>query len=130
MRGLMMDDYQLTIDAIARRTEALFRPRPIVSRRADRRVERSTYAEAFARGRRLAAALARLGVKRGDRVATLCWNHTRHFEAYMALPRMGAVLHTLNLRLHDDEVADIVAHAEDAAVIVDASLLHPWNRAV
>ncbi|AHG89060.1 AMP-dependent synthetase and ligase [Gemmatirosa kalamazoonensis] len=128
MRGLMMDDYQLTIDAIARRAETLFGRRAIVSRRCDRQVERSTYAEVLTRGRRLAAALHALGVRRGDRVATLCWNHRRHYEAYLAVPRMGAVLHTLNLRLHADELAYIVNHADDRVVIVDASLLPLWHR--
>jgi fatty-acyl-CoA synthase len=59
----------------------------------------------------------------GDRVATLCWNHDRHLEAYFAVPLLGAVLHTLNLRLRPEELASIARHAEDRAVIVDASLL-------
>jgi fatty-acyl-CoA synthase len=84
---------------------------------------RTTYAESLARARRLASALRALGVRPGDRVATLCWNHHRHFEAYFAAPYIGAVLHTLNLRLHPEELAYIASHAEDRVVIADASLV-------
>jgi fatty-acyl-CoA synthase len=122
MLGLTMD-YPLTLAAIARRAETLFGNRPIVSRRPDRTLHRTTYAECLRRARRLAAALQTLGVRPGDRVATLCWNHDRHFETYFAVPLMGAVLHTLNLRLHPDELAYIARHAEDQVVVVDASLL-------
>jgi fatty-acyl-CoA synthase len=122
MRGLTMD-YQLTVNAIARRAEALFGERPIVSRRGDRSLHRTTYARCLGRARRLAHALQSLGVCPGDRVATLCWNHDHHLEAYFAVPMLGAVLHTLNLRLHPDELAYIVRHAEDQVVLVDHSLL-------
>jgi acyl-CoA synthetase (AMP-forming)/AMP-acid ligase II len=122
MRGLTMD-YPLTVGAIARRAEALFGARPIVSRRPDRTLHRTSYAECLRRARRLAAALQGLGVRPGDRVATLCWNHDRHLEAYFAVPLLGAVLHTLNLRLHPDELAYIARHAEDQVVLVDESLL-------
>ena len=122
MDGLMMD-YPLTIAAMLRRTESMFGHKEIVSRRTDRTVERSTYAQALARARRLASALERLGIGRGDRVATLCWNHLRHLEAYFGVPSSGAVLHTLNLRLHIDELAYIASHAGDVALIVDQSLV-------
>jgi fatty-acyl-CoA synthase len=101
----------------------MFGHKEIVSRRTDRTVERSTYAQALARARRLASALERLGIGRGDRVATLCWNHLRHLEAYFGVPSSGAVLHTLNLRLHIDELAYIASHAGDVALIVDQSLV-------
>ena len=116
-------DYQLTVGAIARRAETLFGDRPIVSRRPDRSLHRTTYAECLRRARRLAGALHSLGVRPGDRVATFCWNHDRHLEAYFAVPMLGAVLHTLNLRLHPDELAYIARHAEDRVVLVDESLL-------
>jgi fatty-acyl-CoA synthase len=122
MDGLMMD-YPLTITAMLRRTESMFGFKEIVSRRADRSLERSNYATALGRARRLGSALERLGVNRGDRVATLCWNHLRHLEAYFGVPCSGAVLHTLNLRLHIDELAYIAAHAGDVALIVDHSLI-------
>lgn len=122
MDGLMMD-YPLTIAAMLRRTETMFGHKEIVSRRPDRSIERSNYATALGRARRLASALARLGVRRGDRVATLCWNHLRHLEAYYGVPTSGAVLHTLNIRLHPDELGYIASHAGDVALIVDRSLL-------
>jgi fatty-acyl-CoA synthase len=122
MDGLMMD-YQLTIAAMLRRAESMFGHKEIVSRRADRSIERSNYAQALGRARRLASGLDQLGIGRGDRVATLCWNHLRHLEAYFGVPSSGAVLHTLNLRLHIDELAYIAAHAGDRALIVDHALL-------
>ncbi len=122
MLGLTMD-YPLTLAAIARRAETLFGSRPIVSRRPDGTLHRTTYAECLRRARRLSAALHGLGVGPGDRVATLCWNHDRHLETYFAVPLMGAVLHTLNLRLHADELAYIARHAEDRVLVVDESLL-------
>ncbi|MFL5495796.1 MAG: long-chain fatty acid--CoA ligase [Gemmatimonadales bacterium] len=127
MLGLTMN-YQLTLSAIARRAESLYGRRPVVSRRPDQSLHRSCYAECLERARRLAVALDRLGVRPGDRVATLCWNHHRHFEAYFAVPFLGAVLHTLNLRLHPDELAYIARHAEDRVLIVDASLLPLLER--
>ena len=81
------------------------------------------FAEVADRSARLATALDELGVGRGDVVATLCWNHRAHLEAYLAVPSMGAVLHTLNLRLFPDQLAWIMEHAPDAALIVDADLL-------
>ena len=122
MLGLTMD-YPLTLAAVARRAEAVFGDRPVVSRRADGRMHRTSYADVLHRARRLATALCGLGVRPGDRVATLCWNHDRHLEAYFAAPLMGAVLHTLNLRLHADELAYIASHAEDRVVLVDHALL-------
>jgi fatty-acyl-CoA synthase len=75
------------------------------------------------RAKRLAVALQRLGLERGDRVATLCWNHSQHHEAYFGIPCGGFVLHTLNLRLHANDLAYIANHGADRAVIVDQSLL-------
>lgn len=124
--GLMMD-FPLTLDAIFRRAEQLFGDRPVVSRRADRQVERSTYGDTLRRARRLALALRRLGVRPGQRVATLAWTNRRHLEAYVAIPWMGAVLHTLNLRLHPEELGWIATHAEDRVVLVDESLLPLWK---
>ena len=63
------------------------------------------------RAESLAAALAALGVRRDDRVATFCWNHQQHLEAYLAVPAMGAVLHTLNVRLFADQIIGIMRHA-------------------
>jgi fatty-acyl-CoA synthase len=121
MDGLMME-YPLTLTAMLRRTESMFGHKEIVSRRADRTIERSSYARALKRARKLGSALDQLGIGRGDRVATLCWNHLRHLEAYFGVPCSGAVLHTLNLRLHIDELAYIASHAGDVALIVDHAL--------
>jgi fatty-acyl-CoA synthase len=121
MRGLMMDS-PLSIPALLQRAESVFPHKAIVSRRADRSVTRSTYAECLAGSRRLAAAMRALGVRQGDRVATFCWNHERHLHAYYGIPASGAILHTLNIRLHPEELAYIVNHADDAVVIVDKVL--------
>jgi fatty-acyl-CoA synthase len=121
-------DYPLTVGAIARRAATLWQRRPVVSRNADGSLHRSTYGESLARARRLASVFRDLGVRPGDRVATLCWNHQRHFEAYFATPLIGAVLHTLNLRLHPDELAYIATHAEDRVLVVDRSLLPLLER--
>lgn len=83
----------------------------------------SSFAEVSLRVERLALALSALGIQPGERVATYCWNHQPHLEAYLAIPAMGAVLHTLNVRLFPEQVAGIMNHAEDSALIVDESLL-------
>ena len=75
------------------------------------------------RAEKLAAALTRLGVQQGDRVGTFCWNNQGHLEAYLAIPSMGAVLHTLNIRLPAEQLAYVINHAEDRVIIVDASLI-------
>jgi fatty-acyl-CoA synthase len=127
MNGLMMD-FPLTVNAIFRRGEQMFRGREIVWRNADKSVSRYTFADFTARARRLATALETLGVQPGDRVATLAWNHGSHLEAYFGIPLIGAVLHTLNLRLHPDELAYIVNHAGDRTVLVDETLLPLWEQ--
>jgi fatty-acyl-CoA synthase len=83
----------------------------------------ATFNEVAERAEKLAAALTRLGVEQGDRVGTFCWNNQGHLEAYLAIPSMGAVLHTLNIRLPADQLAYVINHAEDRVIIVDASLI-------
>jgi fatty-acyl-CoA synthase len=83
----------------------------------------ATFTEVAARAEKLAKALQRLGVKDGDRVGTFCWNNQGHLEAYLAIPCMGAVLHTLNIRLPAEQLAYVINHAEDRVIIVDASLI-------
>ena len=122
MRGLMMD-YQLTLPTLLRRAETYFPQKQIVTRLPDRSFHRYTYAESCRRARQLAVALQQLGLERGDRVATLAWNHYQHHECYLGIPCGGFVLHTLNLRLHSTDLAYIASHAGDRAVIVDRSLL-------
>jgi len=127
MNGLMMD-YPLTLSTIFRRAESLFGRREIVWRVADKSIRRHTYTAFAERARRLARTLLDLGIRPGDRVATLGWNHGQHLEAYFGIPLIGAVLHTLNLRLHPEELAFIVNHAEDRAILVDESLLPLWEQ--
>ena len=127
MNGLMMN-FPLTVPAIARRAQALFGHRPVSGRRPDRTIARTNYAEVLDRVRRLGAALTQLGVRRGDRVATLAWASQEHLEAYLAIPSIGAVLHTLNLRLHQDDLSYIVNDAQDAVIILDESLLPLFEK--
>ncbi|HSX22233.1 MAG TPA: AMP-binding protein, partial [Gaiellaceae bacterium] len=122
MDGLMMD-FPLTLPHLLKRSETYFGRGEIVSRQPDRSFHRTTYADVMRRSRQLGAALQKLGLERGDRVATLCWNHSQHHEAYFGISCAGFVLHTLNLRLHPNDLAYIATHAGDRAVIVDRSLL-------
>ena len=89
-----------------------------------------TYAEFGGSVHRLASALENLGIGPGDIVATLCWNTPAHLAAYFAIPGMGAVLHTLNLRLHDDQIVYIANHAGDRVVLVDADLAPQLGRII
>jgi fatty-acyl-CoA synthase len=122
MRGMMMD-FPLTLVPILERAGKLFGKTEVVSRRPDRTIVRTTYAEIYRRARRLARAFELAGLKAGDRVATLMWNHAAHLEAYLGVPVCGGVLHTLNLRLHAGELAYIANHARDRFLIVDDVLL-------
>ncbi|MBK6518825.1 MAG: long-chain fatty acid--CoA ligase [Polyangiaceae bacterium] len=120
--GTMMG-FPLTINHLLERGRALFPEAEVVSRGPDKRVRCQSYEETYARAERLARALGRLGVKTGDRVATLSWNHAQHLECYLGVPAMGAVVHTLNIRLHPSELAYIANHARDVAIVVDRTLL-------
>jgi fatty-acyl-CoA synthase len=119
--GLMMD-YPLTLTHILERSARLFPTKGIATNMLDG-VRRYTYADFYGRVHRLAHVLRELGVERGDRVGSLCWNTYRHLELYFAVPCYGAVLHTLNLRLAPDQLAFIINHAGDRVIFVDASLL-------
>ena len=126
MPGLMMRT-PLLVRSIADRAGLLFADREVVSATAGG-VERTTYGEVVRRARRLASALVELGIRPGDRVATFGWNSQRHLELYLAVPSMGAVLHTLNIRLFEDDLRYIVAHAEDRVIFLDASLAATMPR--
>jgi fatty-acyl-CoA synthase len=121
--GLMMDDYPLSLTSVVERAELLSSSRQVVSRRPDGQIHRTTIGDCARRARRLASGLAGLGLGEGEPIATLMWNQPEHLEAYFAIPLMGAVIHTLNPRLHPDELSFIVEDAEDRAIIVDESLL-------
>jgi len=130
MRGQMMD-FPLTLTPILERAGRLFANREICSRMPDKSIHRTTYGDFHRRALALAEALTRAGLQRGDRVATLMWNHAWHLESYFGIPAAGGVLHTLNLRLHPDDIAYIAGHAEDRFLIVDDVLLplyEPWKE--
>ncbi len=127
MKGLMMD-FQLTLPTILKRAETYFPHQEIVTRLPDRSFHRYSFADYGRRTRQLSVALQGLGLEPGDRVATLAWNHYQHLEAYFGIPCAGDVLHTLNLRLHPNDLAYIATHAGDQALIVDRSLLPLWEQ--
>ncbi|HEU4387802.1 MAG TPA: long-chain fatty acid--CoA ligase [Blastocatellia bacterium] len=117
-----MQDRPLNIGAIFEHGRTIHADSQVATFQGDG-CRRASFAEVAERAARLAGALKRLGIKTGDRVGTFCWNTQEHLEAYMAIPAMGAVLHTLNLRLFPDQLSYIVNHAEDRVVIVDDSLV-------
>ena len=117
-----MMDFPLTIQHIFRHGRRIYGNSEIVTW-TGAEPRRASFAAVADRAERLAAALQRLGVRPGDRVGTLQWNDQEHVEAYLAVPGMGAVLHTLNLRLFSDQLAYVVNHGEDKVVIVDDSLI-------
>jgi fatty-acyl-CoA synthase len=123
-----MMNFQLTLPTILRRAESLFGKKEIISRLSDKSVHRYSYHDFAKRTKKLAVALEQLGVQKGDRVATLCWNHYQHLEAYFALPCMGAIVHTLNIRLSPDDLIYIINHAEDKIIIVDHVLLPLFEK--
>lgn len=128
MDGLMMD-YQLTLTAILRRLTDLFPSTTVGSHRPDGSWGHGTYSDVASRARRLGVALRDLGLRDGDRVATLMWNHQEHFETYLGAPAAGLVTHTLNLRLHPDDLGYVAGHAGDSVLVVD-KVLWPLGRQV
>jgi fatty-acyl-CoA synthase len=119
IQSLMMS-MPLSIASLIQHADRHHGSAEIVSRRIEGDLHRTTYRELHRRTRRLAHALAGLGIQRGDRVATLAWNGYRHLELYFAVSGFGAVLHTINPRLHPDQIAWIARHAEDQVLFFDA----------
>jgi fatty-acyl-CoA synthase len=117
-----MMNVPLTVGSLLERAEKFFPKKQIVSRTLSG-IHRFTYKEIGERTRRLASALENLGVGKGDRVGTFAWNHHRHLEVYFAAPGMGAVLHTINIRLSPEHVSYIINHAEDKVLLIDEDLL-------
>ncbi|MDP1901367.1 MAG: 3-(methylthio)propionyl-CoA ligase [Rubrivivax sp.] len=128
MNGQMMQQ-PLLISSFIVHAERHHAEREIVSRRVEGDIHRTTYKELAARSRRMAKALAALGVGLSDRVATLAWNGYRHMELYYAVSGSGAVLHTINPRLHPDQIVYIADHAEDQVLFFDMTFL-PLIQAV
>src|ERR1700758_3355986 len=122
MRGTMMD-FPLTLPTILERSGKIFSRVEVVSRRPDNSIVCRCYGEFYRRARRLAAALTNLGLQSGDRVASMMWNHVGHLEAFFGVPCAGGILHTLNLRLHPQEIATIAKHAGDRFLLIDDVLL-------
>src|SRR5215468_7481562 len=114
-----MQDYQLTVTSLLRHGRSVYGQSNVVTFEGTR-TRTATFAQVSKRAEKLAQALRALGVKSGDRVGTFCWNTQEHLEAYLAVPAMGAVLHTLNIRLFPDQLVYVANHAEDRDVIVDA----------
>ncbi len=122
LRGLNMDR-QLMISSLIDYAGRNHRSTEVVARTSDGVVTRSTWGDVSDRARRLAGALAAADIEQGDRVATIAWNDHRHLEAYYAITGLGAVLHTVNPRLHDEQIAYILNHAQDVIVFVDPDFL-------
>jgi fatty-acyl-CoA synthase len=117
-----MMDRPLLISQLLWRAENLYHDRPVVTQRESGDPWRSTYGDVAQRVHRLASALSRAGVKPGDRIGTFGWNTQTHLECYFALPSMGAVLHTINVRLFHDQLEYIINHAQDQVMFVDRSV--------
>ncbi|MED3572500.1 long-chain fatty acid--CoA ligase [Cytobacillus praedii] len=118
----MMMQTPLTMTQMINRAERFFPKKEVVSRTASG-IQRFTYKQIAERTRKLAEALQKLGVERGDKVGTLAWNHHRHLEAYFAIPCSGAVLHTINIRLSPQHIVFIINHAEDKVLLIDSDIL-------
>ncbi|MDH5538405.1 MAG: long-chain fatty acid--CoA ligase [Rhizobacter sp.] len=127
MQTTMMD-VPLSLNSLLERAGTLFGANAIVSRLPDKSLKRHSYREYHRRTRALASALGKLGLAKGERVATLSWNHHAHLECYFGIPAAGGVMHTLNLRLAPEELGWIAANAQDRFLIVDDVLLPLYER--
>jgi fatty-acyl-CoA synthase len=122
LEGLMQNDFPLTLEHVRRRLSRNHPQSEVVSLTEDGPL-RAPFGTVAERVDRLARALSRLGIEPGDRVGTFAWNNQRHFELYFAVPCAGAVLHTLNIRLFDEQITYIVNHASDQVIFVDDCLV-------
>ena len=127
MKSTMMH-VPLSLNHLLERAGTLFPTSELVSRRPDKSLVRHSFGAYYRRTRSLAAALQQLGLKKGDRVATLCWNHHAHLECYFGIPAAGGVMHTLNLRLSPDEIGWIAADAKDCFLVIDDVLLPLYQQ--
>jgi acyl-CoA synthetase (AMP-forming)/AMP-acid ligase II len=122
MLGLMQD-WPLTVDKILDHAKAWHSHREVVTRTVEGPIVRTTYGEVHDRAKRVSNALKGWGIKLGDRVATLAWNTHRHLECWYGIMGIGAVCHTLNPRLHPDQIAWIINHAGDKVIFVDLTFV-------
>ena len=118
-----MMPYPLTLQNFLERSRKFFAKKEIVSREDDGSLFRYNYSEFYKRVCQLANALNELGINEGDRIGTFAWNTHRHLELYFAPPCMGAVYHTVNIRLFPDQIAYIINHANDKVLFVDGTLV-------
>jgi fatty-acyl-CoA synthase len=130
LEGLVQNDYQLTIGSILERMRSVHHGSSVVTLREPGRLTRIDFGALAERVDKLAGALQQLGVQDGDRVATLMWNTQEHLELYYAIPSIGAVLHTLNLRLFSEQLSYIINHAEDTIIFVDDSLVEVLAKVI
>lgn len=122
MKGLMRA-WPLTIDKIIEHANTNFPDREIVSRTVEGAVETSTYAQVYQRSKQVSAALLASGIGLGDRVGTIAWNTARHIECWYGAMGIGAVVHTLNPRLHPEQIAWLANDAEDRILIIDLTFV-------
>jgi fatty-acyl-CoA synthase len=127
MQATMMD-VPLSLNSLLERAGTLFAGNTIVSRLPDKSLRTHTYGEFHRRTRAFASALQQLGLRKGERVATLCWNHHAHLECYFGIPAAGGVMHTLNLRLSPAEIGWIAGDAQDRFLVVDDVLLPVYRQ--
>lgn len=129
MESLVQNDFDITLQHVMRRMRTMNAHVEVVTLLdAAGNVARSTYGDVVRRADKLANTLHRLGIRAGDRVATFAWNTQEHLEIYLAVPCMGAVLHTVNIRLSDEQLVYVINHANDRVLIVDESLLDQIER--
>jgi fatty-acyl-CoA synthase len=128
MRSTMQEG-PLLISGILRHGQSVYGESQVITVEKDG-YRSATFAEVGQRAEQLAAALHRLGVERDDRVGTFCWNNQTHLEAYLGVPSMGAILHTLNIRLFPEQLAYVINHAEDKVIIVDGCLVPVLARVI
>ena len=127
MQATMMN-IPLSLNHLLDRAGTLFPHSPITSRLPDKSFRTHSFGQFHRRARALASALQTLGLKKGDRVATLCWNHHAHLECYFGIPAAGGVMHTLNLRLSPDEIGWIASDAQDRFLVIDDVLLPLYQQ--
>ncbi len=127
MQSTMMN-VPLSLNHLLERAGTLFATNEVVSRLPDKSLKRHTFGDIYRRTRALASALQKLGLQKGDRVATLSWNHHAHLECYFGIPAAGGVMHTLNLRLAPDEIGWIAGDAKDRFLVIDDVLLPLYKQ--
>src|ERR1700758_5220622 len=118
-----MQSFPLTITAVLRHAAGVHGARKVTTA-TDSGYRETSYADLGRQTSQLAHALRRVGIDGDQRVGTFMWNNTEHLTAYLAIPAMGAVLHTLNIRLFPEQIVYVASEAEDQVVLVDVSLVN------